>query len=180
MAEIAPMESTDRAAHWFAVYTKPRQERTALFHLENQGFQCFLPMALNPYQKASKRNEDRTEPLFPRYLFLRAVPAVQNLATVRSTRGVVSLVRTGHELVKVPELIIRALQARRDIETGLIALDPVQLDIGDRVRVFDGPFAGAEGILQQRSGEARSLLLMKILGRETTLEVDSLLLQRAG
>ncbi len=48
------------------------------------------------------------------------------------------------------------------------------------MRVFDGPLAGAEGVLQQRSGEVRSLILMNILGRETTLEVDSLLLQRAG
>ncbi len=174
------MHDANHTPNWYAVYTKPRQEPVARWNLENQGFEVFLPMALNPYQRVSKRNEDRTEPLFPRYLFLRAVPEVQNLATVRSTRGVVNLVRSGHELVTVPEAIVDGLLARRDPETDLIALDPAELDVGDQVRVFDGPFAGAEGILQQRSGETRSLLLMKILGRETTLEVDSLLLQRAG
>jgi hypothetical protein len=46
--------------------------------------------------------------------------------------------------------------------------------------VFDGPFAGAEGVLQERCGEARSLVLLELLGRQATLEVDSLLLQRAG
>jgi len=173
-------DNAPTAARWYAVYTKPRQEQVALVNLENQGFECFLPMALNPYQKVSKRNEDRTEPLFPRYLFLRAVAQVQNLAAVRSTRGVVTLVRAGTELVRVPEAIVNDLLARRDPETDLIALDPVALEVGDRVRVFDGPFAGAEGILQQRSGDRRSLLLMSLLGRDTTLEVDSLLLQRAG
>ena len=73
-------------ARWFAVFSKPRGEQTALVNLERQGFECFLPMALNPYQKISKRNGDRTEPLFPRYLFLRADPGRQSLARVRSTR----------------------------------------------------------------------------------------------
>ena len=174
------MTASTETAQWFAVFCKPRQERLALMNLENQGFQCFLPMALNPYQKISKRNADRTEPLFPRYLFLRAVPGRQNLAAVRSTRGAMDLVRCGHTPRVVPDAIVEGLRRRRDPETGLILLEPVDLEIGDTVRVFDGPLAGAKGILQQRSGEVRSLILMNILGRETTLEVDSLLLQRAS
>ena len=47
---------------WFAVYTKPRQERIALENLERQGFRCFLPMAINPYQRRSARGP-RIEPL---------------------------------------------------------------------------------------------------------------------
>ena len=39
---------------WFAVYTKPRQEKIALENLERQGFRCSLPMAINPYQKSKK------------------------------------------------------------------------------------------------------------------------------
>ena len=41
---------------WFAVYTKPRQEHIALENLERQGFRCFLPMAVNPYQRRSAKN----------------------------------------------------------------------------------------------------------------------------
>ena len=59
-------------ANWFAVYTKPRQEQVALENLERQGFRCFLPMAVNPYQRRSQRMP-RIEPLFPRYLFLKAI-----------------------------------------------------------------------------------------------------------
>ncbi len=108
------------------------------------------------------------------------MPEVQNLATVRSTRGVVGLVRAGYELIRVPEAIIHALRARLDPETGLVNLDPVRIGAGDRVRVFDGPFAGIEGILEAKTGEQRALILMDLLGRQTTVEVDSLLLQRAG
>ena len=158
----------------------------ALTHLERQGFECFLPMAANPYQRQRNRNGARlrtqpdAEPLFPRYLFLRALPDVQNLAVVRSTRGVVGLVRMGHHLIQVPDQILRSLSERVDTQTGLIKLDPVTLQPGEKVQVFDGPLMGAEGILQQHCGEQRALLLMSVLGRETTLEVDSLQLKRAG
>ena len=165
---------------WFAVYTKPRQEQVALLNLERQSFECFLPMAENPFQRRSKKNGSPPEPLFPRYLFLNAIPELQNLASVRSTRGIVGLVRTGLKLIRVPESIITGLKARTDSDTGLIALDPVALNNGDKVRIFDGPFAGLEGVLKEHRGKTRSLLLLKMLGTETTLEVDSLLLHGVG
>ena len=59
--------------NWFAVVSKPRQEKTALRHLQRQGFRCFLPMAENPYQRRSKKRQKIVEPLFPRYLFLNAI-----------------------------------------------------------------------------------------------------------
>ena len=177
---------------WFAVYTKPRQEKIALENLERQGFRCFLPMAVNPYQKRTKlvgaakaakaaqraAVVNKAEPLFPRYLFLNAITDQQSLAPVRSTRGVATLVRFGTKLVQIPETVIRSIENRQDKETGLVNLDPVPVKPGDKVKVFDGPLAGIEGIFQEQKGESRALLLMKLLGTETTVEVDSLLLQR--
>jgi transcriptional antiterminator RfaH len=162
---------------WFAVYTRPRQERIALEHLERQAFHCFLPMAVNPYQRRSERKR-RIEPLFPRYLFLNAVPDQQSLGPVRSTRGVATLVRFGQKLARLPEPVIEAINDRCDGD-GLVRLDPVPVEPGDKVRVFDGPLAGLEGIFKERKGEKRALLLAKLLGTESTLEVDALLLQKA-
>jgi len=165
-------------ASWFAVLTKPRQERIAQEHLCRQSFECFLPLAVNPYQKRSKKNKPLIEPLFPRYLFIRAIPEVQNLAPVRSTRGVNGMVRFGTKLVAVPKEIINSVKSRICAETGLVQLDPVAVKPGDKVKVFDGPLAGLKGILQERCSETRSILLLKILGRETTVKVNSLLLQK--
>lgn len=163
---------------WFTVYAKPRQERMAMEHLQRQGFQCFLPMAINPYQRRSTKSA-RIEPLFPRYLFLNAAADQQSLGPVRSTRGVSSLVRFGTKLATVPERVIELINSRCDAETGLVNLEPVPVNIGDRVKVFDGPLAGLEGIFRERKGANRALLLMKLLGTESTVEVDQLLLQRA-
>ena len=164
--------------NWFAVYTKPRQERVALENLERQGFSCFLPMAINPYQRRSEKNK-RIEPLVPRYLFLNAIADQQSLGPVRSTRGVATLVRFGKEIARLPNQVIDLITQRCDPETGLVQLDPVPVEPGDRVKVFDGPMAGLEGIFKERKGEKRALLLATLLGTESTIEVDALMLQRA-
>jgi transcriptional antiterminator RfaH len=160
------------------VYTKPRQERIALENLERQEFRCFLPMAINPYQHRSEKNL-RIEPLFPRYLFLNAIADQQSLGPVRSTRGVATLVRFGMELARLPEIVIKAIDNRCDPETGLVRLEPVPVNAGDKVKVFDGPMAGLEGIFKERKGEKRALLLATLLGTESTIEVDALMLQKA-
>jgi len=164
--------------NWFAVVTKPRQEQVALENLERQGYQCFLPMAENPYQRRSTKNKKIVEPLFPRYLFLRAIASTQDLAPVRSTLGVVSMVRFGTELAVVPDEIIDIIEARMMPDTGLIRIEPGEVKSGDKVRVFDGPLAGVGGILAERKSENRALILMELLGRTTGVEVDALMLQR--
>ena len=162
---------------WFAVYSKPRQEQIALENLERQGFNCFLPMAINPYQRRSQKKL-RVEPLFPRYLFLNVIPDQQSLGPVRSTRGVATMVRFGYELAVVSEKIINTISQRCDPATGLVKLEPTPVNPGDTVKVFDGPMAGLEGIFRERKGESRALLLMKILGTESTVEIDTMLLQK--
>jgi transcriptional antiterminator RfaH len=121
----------------------------------------------------------KAEPLFPRYLFLNATPGQQNLAPIRSTRGVANLVRFGTKLVEVQESIIQAIKNKQDPQTGLVQLDPVPVQPGDKVKVFDGPLAGIEGIFRERKGESRALLLMNLLGRESQVEVNALHLKKA-
>lgn len=166
--------------HWFAVVTKPRQEQVALEHLQRQSYECFLPMAENPYQRRSKKQQKIIEPLFPRYLFLNAIAESQNLAPVRSTQGVVSMVRFGTELAVISDHIIEAIRQRIDTDTGLIKIQPVQIKPGDKVRVFDGPLTGVNGIVQEKNSNNRALILMELLGRPTRVEVDALMLQKTG
>ena len=161
------------------VFTKPRQEKIALENLERQGFHCFLPLAVNPYQRHTQ-SKIRIEPLFPRYLFLSAIAYQQSLGPVRSTRGVRNLVRFGMKVATMSDLAIEMITQRCHPETGLVHLEPVPVEVGDKVRVFDGPLAGLEGIFRERKGERRALLLMSLLGSESIVEVDSLLLQKAG
>jgi len=166
--------------NWFAVVTKPRQEQIALENLARQGFECFLPMAENPYQRRSKKQKPIVEPLFPRYLFLRAIASHQNLAPVRSTTGVLNMVRFGTELAVVPDSVIHAIKSSMEEDTGLIKIKPIEIKAGDKVRIFDGPMAGINGVVQETNSNNRALILMDLLGRPTKVQVESILLQKTG
>ena len=44
---------------------------------------------------------------------------------------------------------------------------------GDRVRVSEGPLKGYEGILLTKSGQARVMLLLEMLGKEVRTHLPS-------
>ena len=80
--------------HWYLVHTKPRQEQCALQNLQQQGYQCYLPM-LATEKLRQGRLVVSEEALFPRYLFIRLGlgQSDKSWAPIRSTRGVNQLVR---------------------------------------------------------------------------------------
>jgi len=155
---------------WFAVLTKPRAENLARENLERQGFECRLPRTRRLLPRAEGVRAF-IEPLFPRYLFLRADPERQDLGRVRSTYGVSALVRRGLIPAEVPESVIEALDARTDVDSGCITLAAPSLRAGDTVRVTQGPFAGIEGVFGARSARDRVLLLIELLGERCRVHV---------
>lgn len=156
--------------HWFAVLTKPRSEGVAHEHLARQGFECRLPRTRRLLRRAEGMREV-VEPLFPRYLFLRADPEAQDLSRVRSTRGVTALVRRGVEPARVPEPVIAALDARSAAGNGFVHLDPPAFTPGTEVRVTQGPFSGMDAVFKARTAHERVQLLVRVLGEACTVEV---------
>ncbi len=96
---------------WYVVHAKPRSEARALENLERQGFELFLTViTLQKVRRAMVANI--TEPMFSRYLFLRAIPRMQDLSVVCSTMGVSQLVRFGQVAAKVPHGWVEAMRAQ--------------------------------------------------------------------
>ncbi len=149
--------------HWYAVYTRPRQEALAEQNLGRQGFQVWLPRALRSRRQRG-RWRDLVEALFPRYLFIELDLQRDNTAPIRSTLGVSGLVRRGDWPAVVPDAVIDGLRAAADRQTGLHRLTPRPLAKGDRVAVLEGPFQGLEGIFRAASGAERVTILLDILG----------------
>ena len=173
---MTDQDNTNQA--WYAVQTKPRQEQIAVEHLARQGFECYLPKAWNPSQRAPSRNP-RIEPLFPRYLFVHADTGVQSISTVNYTRGVSKLVKFGARIIAVPEWVINGLKKATDAVSGLVDVEPTSLEPGDCVEVYGGPFAGLKAIYQTADGPTRAILLLSLLGRENTITVDQSCLKTA-
>lgn len=152
--------------NWYAVHTKPRQERRAEQHLTRQGFDCHLPLI-----RQQRRRGEVVAALFPRYLFLRLDLQRDSVAPVRSTQGVAGLVKFGERMLAVPEPFIAELLRLRDEHGGAILQTEPHIRPGDSVTIEAGPMAGAGAIFQERRGGQRVLVLMHLLGAQQRVVV---------
>ena len=160
-----------KAARWYAVYTKPNGESIDEENLERQGYLVYLPRL-----KQARRRRGRwvgvVEPLFPRYLFVRLEMERDNIAPIRSTKGVTGLVRFGREPAPVPDGFVESLQAAADEASGCQVIDCTLFKKGDEVRILDGPFAGYNAVFEGANGEERVIILLNLMGRENAITVS--------
>lgn len=158
-------------ARWLAVYCKPRQELVARENLERQGFRTYLPRLQVRRHRRGKWMH-AVEVLFPRYLFIRVDPAQHSIAPVRSTLGVVGLVKFGGQPAVIADEVIEMLLQHEDHDTGLHHDDRPQFSVGEPVRLVHGPLAGMEGVYSQEDGELRVMVLLDLLGKANQIAVN--------
>jgi transcriptional antiterminator RfaH len=177
--EIAPLSTKSSALStlsWYLVHTKPRQEEIALANLERQGYECYLPqMRIERIRR--RKAEVATEPMFPRYLFIRLDSSDQgkSWSPIRSTLGVSQLVHFGARAAKVDDTLVDLLRQReRSLPT------EAMFQTGDSVVIADGPFAGIEAIYQTADAERRAFILLEILAKPVSMHIDAGRLRRAG
>lgn len=140
-------------------------------NLVRQGYATYLPVMHQSRRRQGKR-VTLVAPMFPRYLFIHLNSQTDNWAPIRSTLGVVSVVRFGRAAARVPDDLITALKSREDAQ-GIQMLPVEEYRPGSRVRITQGSFAGYEGIFQAVSGHDRVTVLLDVLGRNTRTAVDS-------
>lgn len=105
--------------------------------------------------------------LFPNYLFVRILP--QQRGSVLGVPGVVGIVGTPHHASIVPDHYIVAL--RTGLALGRIGPHPTT-EIGDRVRIIDGPLAGIEGVLAHIRSEFRVVISIAMIRQCISIEVS--------
>lgn len=163
---------------WYLIYSKPRQETLAQTNLQRQGYATYLPLVRQPRRRAGKRVQT-VGPMFPRYLFINLDSQTDDWGPIRSTLGVVSLVRFGQRPVPVPERLLEALRARED-EKGLQVVPVDEYEAGTPVRITEGGLTGYEGIFLSRSGHERVTVLLDIMGKVARATVDAVAIEPAG
>ena len=170
--ETAPLSTVS----WYLVHTKPRQEEIALANLERQGYECYLPqMRIERIRR--RKAEVATEPMFPRYLFIRLDCSDQgkSWSPIRSTLGVSQLVHFGARAAKVDNTLVDLLREReRAFPTQAMFAS------GDSVVIADGPFAGIDAIYQTADAERRAFILLEILAKPVSLHIDAGRLRKTG
>lgn len=163
--ELPPSEK------WYLVYSKPRQETVAQLNLERQGYEVYLPRVRQP-RRSKGRATSIVTPMFPRYLFIRLDRETDDWGPIRSTFGVVSIVRFGQAPASVPDDLIAVLRSREDRE-GIQVLPVEEYRRGAKIRITTGGFAGYEGIFIARTARDRVVVLLEILGRRTPARIEA-------
>jgi transcriptional antiterminator RfaH len=157
---------------WYVVHTQPHHEVRADLNLRRQGFATYLPRYLRTRRHA-RRTETVVRPLFPRYLFVTLDPARDRWRAIHSTFGVSRLVQAGDEPLSVPAGVVEEIRAREDHD-GLVALGlPAGIGPGSRVRLIDGIFQDAKGVLERIADDRRVAILLELLGREVRVFVPA-------
>lgn len=154
---------------WYVARCKPRQEKVAESNLLHQEYACYLPR-IKVLRRVRRQQVVRLEPMFPQYIFFKPGRAGQSIAPVRSTLGVLGVVRFGIEPAMLEQETLDSivtLEARQNQSTleELSAIVP-----GARVLVVDGPLAGMEGLVSSVSVK-RVEVLMQLLGNETRVRL---------
>ena len=155
--------------NWYLVYSKPRLESSALENLERQGFECFLPLiAIEKLRR--KALVVVSEPLFPRYLFIRLDASQEGKSwnPIRSTTGVSRLVSFGQVPAKIDEALVNSI--RESVSSATV--HQRHFAPGESLRINQGPFAGLEAIFHMDDGIARVMVLIEIMSKQVRLSIE--------
>lgn len=171
MARIFPrMNDEADPLHWYLSYTKPRQENIAKFHLEQQGFETYLPL-FKKLKKSERGPVAVFEPMFPRYLFFKPGRLGQSIAPVRNTKGVTTLVRFGVAPAVIGADLLQRIRQIEDDRNHASLLELSELKAGQTVRLQHTALQGVEGLIQGVSSK-RVAVLLEILGSPVLVQLQ--------
>jgi len=151
---------------WYVVYSKPRKEEQAQFHLRLKNLDVFFPR-LDLVRVAEKRK--RLIPLFPNYLFVR-IHLPTEFYYVSWSPGVKRIVSFGDKPIPLDEKVVDFLRQQTDPE-GIIKAHS-QLRPGQEVEIRGGPFDGLIAIIQDPpDAKGRVKILLKLLSRQISVKL---------
>jgi len=129
--------------NWFAIYTKPRNEKKAYDLLVEADIETYLPL-VKTLKQWSDRRKWVEEPLFKSYLFVHI--SKKEYYKVLNVNGVVRFITFEGKAVPIPENQINAI--KQFINEGEELLDNTEdFEVGDEVEVIRGAMNGLRGRL---------------------------------
>jgi transcription antitermination factor NusG len=155
------------ASPWFALQTKPRNERQIERLLTHKGYECCLPM-YRQRRRWSDRVIEIELPLFPMYIFCRSNSSAHGKAI--STPGVTRIVGFGGQPAEVRVEEIAALQLLD--QSGLLREPWAYIPNGTLVQVETGPLTGAQGIFCLDEDKGRLVISVTLLQRSVAVQLS--------
>ena len=155
-------------ARWYVVHTYSGYENkvaaTIQKTVENRGLQELIFDVRVPMETVTEVRDTGSKEverkLFPGYVLVKMIMNDESWYIVRNTRGVTSFVGPGSKPVPLTDEEVMAL----GVESMEIKLS---FDVGDSVKVIDGPFDGNIGIVEEISLPKKTVCInISMFGRE--------------
>lgn len=165
---VQDLEGSSNHLRWYAVFTLTRHEKRVRAQCEEHQIESFLPTYKVKHRWKNRRSVHLELPLFPGYSFVRIEPRTR--LHVLQLPGVISIVSSGRNMLPIPDEYMNSLRE------GLLVyrMEPHPgLALGCRVRISQGPMAGAVGILERDKNNFRVVLKLEMLARSVAVEVGA-------
>lgn len=164
---VSENSSACESSRWFAIRVKSQRERMVATAIRQKGLEEFLPQ-----YKSRHRWSDRFKsvelPLFPGYVFCRINPTFR--LPILTVPGVLHFVGLGRVPVPIDDAEIDAIQSA--VRSGLRVEPLAYLNVGQRVRLAEGPLTGLEGILTEVRKQYRVVVSLTLLQRSVAVEIE--------
>jgi transcription termination/antitermination protein NusG len=186
--EVAPVDDPwTRPGAWYVVHTQSGYEkkvtanlgaRIQSMNMEDRIFEVVIPMEeVEEFKNGRKQTVQKK--VFPGYILVRCQMDDESWYCIRNTPGVTGFVGQSRHGQKPTPL------SRREVQTFLAAKGDgtggmptrkkpkLEYDVGESVRVKEGPFADFAGTIAEINADHMKLkVLVNIFGRETLVEMD--------
>ncbi len=175
---------TGPKAEWFVVHSYSGKENKVKKNLEHRAesmnmtdriLQIVVPTETEIEIKEGIRREVERQ-VFPGYILIEMIMDEDSWYVVRNTPGVTSFVGMGNKPSPLSQDEVNHIMSRIESDEPRVK---VSFDVGERVRIIEGPFAEFTGVvdtLEPEKGKAR--VMVSFFNRETPVEVDFLQLER--
>lgn len=174
----------DRPGKWYVVHTQSGYEkkvksnleaRTASMNMEERIHEVAIPLEDVVEFKNGKRVVVQKK-MFPGYLLVRCRLDDDSWYVIRNTPGVTGFVGAGAKPTPLRRKDVENFLGTKDEDADVATakIKPrMQYEIGETVRVKDGPFADFSGeVIELNAEQLKVKVLVNIFGRETPVELE--------
>ena len=169
------------ALAWYVLHTYSGHENKVKISLEQRvkvmGMDEKVAQIVVPTQEVAEikggKRKVSTKTSFPGYVLIKMEMNDELWYAVKSTPGVMGFVGNDKQPIPIDESevenILKAVEQSPEEEVKPI----IDLSIGDKAKIVDGPFTGFSGVIDDINEEKTKLKLMiSIFGRSTPVELE--------
>jgi transcription termination/antitermination protein NusG len=168
------------AARWYIVHAYSNFEKKVAESIEEKakqkGLSHLFEKILVPTEKVVEirrgRKVDAERKFFPGYVLVRATLTDEAFHLIKNTPKVTGFLGSDSKPVPIPDSEAERILAQ--VQEGVERpKSSVMFEIGEQVRVADGPFASFNGIVQEVDQERSRLKVeVSIFGRATPVDLE--------